>query len=160
MLTYQAEDPNPSYGHIIVRTDTIEEIPPLISDLEAFAARAVPQGEFRAKRLAFGPGGGDPIQARFSGSDPDMLRDLADEAMARLTEASDNIVTPRIDWREQELILKPVYATDRAQEAGSPATTSRRSCALRPRVSMPACTAKATGRSPSCCAPNPRITSL
>lgn len=118
MLTYQSEDPNPSYGHIIVRTDRIEEIPPLISDLEAFAARALPQGEFRAKRLAFGPGGGDPIEARFSGSDPHVLRDLADEAMVRLTEASDNIVTPRIDWREQELVLKPVYATDRAQEAG------------------------------------------
>jgi multidrug efflux pump subunit AcrB len=27
-------------------------------------------------------------------------------------------VAPRIDWREQELVLKPVYATDRAQEAG------------------------------------------
>lgn len=47
-----------------------------------------------------------------------VLRDLADEAMARFTAASDNIVAPRINWREQELVLKPVYATDRAQEAG------------------------------------------
>ena len=38
--------------------------------------------------------------------------------MARFTAASNNIVAPRIDWREQELVLKPVYATDRAQEAG------------------------------------------
>ncbi|MCK0149211.1 efflux RND transporter permease subunit [Marivita sp. S6314] len=118
MLTYQAEDPNPSYGHIIVRTETINEIAPLIADLETFAASTLPQGEFRAKRLAFGPGGGDPIQARFSGPDPEVLRDLADEAMARLLAASDNIVAPRIDWREQEQVLRPVYATDRAQEAG------------------------------------------
>lgn len=118
MLTYQAEDPNPSYGHIIVRTNTIDEIAPLIAELEDFAAQNLPEGEFRAKRLAFGPGGGDPIQARFSGPDPDVLRDLADEAMERFTEASENIVAPRIDWREQELVLKPVYATDRAQEAG------------------------------------------
>ena len=118
MLTYQAEDPNPSYGHIIVRTNSIEEIAPLISELEVFAAKTLPQGEFRAKRLAFGPGGGDPIQVRFSGPDAVVLRDLADEAMARFTAASDNIVAPRIDWREQELVLKPVYATDRAQEAG------------------------------------------
>ncbi|WP_416881255.1 efflux RND transporter permease subunit [Marivita sp.] len=118
MLTYQAEDPNPSYGHIIVRTENIDQIAPLIAEIEAFAAENLPQGEFRAKRLAFGPGGGDPIQVRFSGPDAVVLRDLADEAMARLTAASDNIVAPRIDWREQELVLKPVYATDRAQEAG------------------------------------------
>ncbi|MCR9108819.1 efflux RND transporter permease subunit [Marivita sp. XM-24bin2] len=118
MLTYQAEDPNPSYGHIIVRTETLEQIAPLIAELETFAAETLPQGEFRAKRLAFGPGGGDPIQVRFSGSDPKVLRDLADEAMERFVAASENIVAPRIDWREQELVLKPVYATDRAQEAG------------------------------------------
>ncbi len=118
MLTYQAEDPNPSYGHIIVRTQTIDEIAGLIDKVEAFAARALPQGEFRAKRLAFGPGGGDPIQARFSGPDPRVLRDLADEAMARLVAASDDINAPRIDWREMEQVLRPVYATERAQEAG------------------------------------------
>ncbi len=118
MLTYQAEDPNPSYGHIIVRTETIEQIAPLIAELETFAAETLPQGEFRAKRLAFGPGGGDPIQVRFSGADPAVLRDLADEAMERFVAASENIVAPRIDWREQELVLKPVYAADRAQEAG------------------------------------------
>ena len=118
MLTYQAEDPNPSYGHIIVRTETIDEIAALIADMEVFAAQNLPQGEFRAKRLAFGPGGGDPIQARFSGPDPEVLRDLADEAMSRLINASTNIVAPRIDWREQEQVLRPIYATDRAQEAG------------------------------------------
>lgn len=118
MLTYQAEDPNPSYGHIIVRTDTIDKIAPLIAQMEEFAATQLPQGEFRAKRLAFGPGGGDPIQARFSGPDPEVLRDLATEAMTRLSDASPNIIAPRIDWREMEQVLRPVYATDRAQEAG------------------------------------------
>ncbi|QTN36285.1 efflux RND transporter permease subunit [Cognatishimia activa] len=118
MLTYQAEDPNPSYGHIIVRTESLEEIAPLIADLEEFAAANLPQGELRAKRLAFGPGGGDPIQVRFSGSDPVVLRNLANQAMARLQEASPNIVAPRVDWREMEQVLRPVYATERAQEAG------------------------------------------
>ena len=118
MLTYQAEDPNPSYGHLIVRTDTIEEIAPLIAELEAFGAETLPQGELRAKRLAFGPGGGDPIQVRFSGSDPAVLRELADVAMARLMAASPDILSPRVDWREMEQVLRPVYSTDRAQQAG------------------------------------------
>ena len=118
MLTYQSEDPNPSYGHIIVRTETIDEIAPLIAELEAFAAKELPQGEFRAKRLAFGPGGGDPVQVRFSGSDPEVLRDLAKEAEARLLAASPDIVAPRTNWREMEQVLRPLYATERAQEAG------------------------------------------
>jgi len=118
MLTYQAEDPNPSYGHIIVRTETIDTIAFVINRMEEFTAQTLPEGEFRAKRLAFGPGGGNPIEARFSGSDPAVLRELADQAAERLEAASDNIVAPRIDWREQELVLRPVYATDRAQEAG------------------------------------------
>ncbi|MEL6511277.1 MAG: efflux RND transporter permease subunit [Pseudomonadota bacterium] len=118
MLTYDAEDPNPSYGHLIVRTETIETIAALITRMEAFTATALPQGEFRAKRLAFGPGGGDPIEVRFSGSDPAVLRALATESEARLVEASSDIIAPRIDWREMEQVLRPNYASDRAQEAG------------------------------------------
>lgn len=118
MLTYQAEDPNPSYGHIIVRTETIDTIQPLIIRLKEFARLNLPQAELRANRLAFGPGGGDPIQVRLSGSDPVVLRDLADQAVKVLAEASDNISAPRVDWREMEQVLRPIYATDRAQEAG------------------------------------------
>ena len=118
MLTYQAEDPNPSYGHIIVRTETIDTIAGLIANMEDFARNTLPQGEFRAKRLAFGPGGGDPIQVRYSGSDPEVLRNLADRAIETLLATSQNILQPRVDWREMELVLKPLYSSDRAQEAG------------------------------------------
>jgi multidrug efflux pump subunit AcrB len=118
MLTYSAESPNPSYGHLIIRTQTLDQIPALQSDLEAYAASVLPAGEFRTERLVFGPGGGDPIEVRFSGSDPTVLRNLADQAIARLEDASPNILAPRTDWREQELVLRPSYAVDRAQTAG------------------------------------------
>ncbi len=118
MLTYNAEDPNPSYGHMVVRAALLDDIAPMISRMKEFAAQSVPQGEFRAKRLAFGPGGGDPIQARFSGSDPEVLRILAEEAANRLSTASPDIIAPRIDWREREQVLRADYAVDRAQEAG------------------------------------------
>ncbi|MBF9048816.1 AcrB/AcrD/AcrF family protein [Roseobacter sp. HKCCD9010] len=118
MLTYQAESQNPSYGHLIIRAASLDLIPALQADIEAYAAEVLPQGEFRTARLVFGPGGGDPIQVRFSGSDPEVLRDLADEAMATLQETSPNILAPRTNWREQELVLRPNYATERAQTAG------------------------------------------
>ncbi len=118
MLTYSAEKPNPSYGHMIIRTETLDDIPALQADLETFGTAKFPEGEFRTKRLVFGPGGGDPIQARFSGSDPQVLRELAVEASQRMAAASDNLIGIRSDWREQELALRPIYATDRAQTAG------------------------------------------
>lgn len=118
MLTYDSEDPNPGYGHMIVRVSSLDVIEEEMNALDAFATEAIPQGEFRVQRLAFGPGGGAPIEVRFYGNDPDILRDLADEAMARMRASSDNIVSPRQDWRERELILRPLYADDRAQDAG------------------------------------------
>jgi len=118
MLTYESEKANPSYGHIIVRAENLEAIPPLQKDLEVFGAEALPEGEFRTKRLVFGPGGGDPIQVRFSGSDPVVLRQLATQAAEVLIETTDNITSVRTNWREQELVIKPIYATERAQTAG------------------------------------------
>ncbi|WP_422048345.1 efflux RND transporter permease subunit [Shimia sp.] len=118
LLTYESEPSNPSYGHLIVRTADLEAIPPLQADLEAFAAAHLPEGEFRTKRLIFGPGGGDPIQVRFSGSDPKVLRALATQAEQVLKDASDNILSVRTNWREQEVVIKPLYATERAQTAG------------------------------------------
>ncbi len=118
MLTYQGERPNPSYGHLIIRTETIEEIPALRADLDAYAAQNFPGGEFRTERLVFGPGGGAPIAARFSGADPVVLRRLALEATAAMEGASDNLLNIRTNWREQELVLRPIYADERAQTAG------------------------------------------
>ncbi len=118
MLTYSAEDPNPSYGHMIIRTETLEDIPVLQAELEAFGVAQFPESEFRTKRLVFGPGGGTPIQARFSGSDPAVLRQLADEAVQRMAAATPNALNIHHDWREKELAVQPIYATERAQTAG------------------------------------------
>ena len=118
ILTYSAGKSNPSYGHLIVRTRTRDAIPALQADLEAFARTSFPEGEFRTRRLVFGPGGGDPIAVRFSGSDPRVLRTLGQEAMARMAAASQDVEHLRTDWREPELVISPVYSSARAQSAG------------------------------------------
>ncbi len=118
MLTYESQRPNSSYGHLIIRTDTIDQIPALRADLDAFGTTHFPGAEFRTQRLVFGPGGGAPIEVRFSGSDPTVLRQLAETAAQTMKQTSDNLQHIRTDWREQELVLRPVYATDRAQAAG------------------------------------------
>ncbi|WP_394690716.1 efflux RND transporter permease subunit [Hoeflea sp.] len=118
LLTYNSESPNPAYGHLIIRTEDLSMIPAIQADLEAFAAENIPEGEFRTERLVFGPGSGSPIEVRYSGRDQKVLRDLADQTITVMEQASANILSPRIDWREQQLVLRPKYVTDRAQAAG------------------------------------------
>ncbi|WP_417607360.1 efflux RND transporter permease subunit [Primorskyibacter flagellatus] len=118
MLTYAPEEALPTYGHLIIRTNTLEQIPDLRKDLEAFGRSTLTSGEFRTERLAFGPGGGSPIAARFSGPDPVVLRRLAQEATAVLTETSDQLQDLRTDWRERELVIVPRFADERAKAAG------------------------------------------
>ncbi|PZX14482.1 multidrug efflux pump subunit AcrB [Palleronia aestuarii] len=118
MLTYAPEKRIPTYGHLIIRTEDLDAIPALRADLEEFGRETLPEGEFRTERLAFGPGGGAPIMARFSGPDPDILRELAEEAAARMATASDEVRDLRTDWRERELVIEPLYNESRAQTAG------------------------------------------
>lgn len=118
MLTYNGGKDNQSYGHLIIRTEALDDIPDLHARLETFGKGTFPQAEFRVQRLVFGPGGGDPIQARFSGSDPEVLRELAARATQIMRENSNSLLNLRTDWREQELVIKPIYATERAQTAG------------------------------------------
>ncbi|MGH1483015.1 MAG: hypothetical protein ACRBM6_30620, partial [Geminicoccales bacterium] len=47
-----------------------------------------------------------------------ILRELGYEAMRRMAEASAKVLNLRTDWREQELVIKPIYAAERAQTAG------------------------------------------
>ena len=118
MLTYPTERGNPSYGQIIVRATGLDTIETLKSDLDAYGDATLVAGEFRVKRLAFGPGSGDPIQLRISGPDATVLRDIAARADSTMRLASSNITATRINWFERELTILPNYATDRAQTAG------------------------------------------
>ncbi|WP_167645527.1 efflux RND transporter permease subunit [Mameliella alba] len=118
MLTYAPEEALPTYGHLIIRAESLEQIPQLRADLETFGRSRLTSGEFRTERLAFGPGGGAPIAARFSGPDPVVLRQLAEQAEAALLGASDQLQDLRTDWRERELVIVPRFADERAKAAG------------------------------------------
>jgi multidrug efflux pump subunit AcrB len=117
VLTYTPAKPDPAYGQLVIRASSFEAIPALRDDLAAFAAEALPWAETRVQQFIYGPPVGADVEVRLSGPDPDVLRGLADQALAVL-EASPMLQAQRLDWRERDLTTQPVYADDRAQNLG------------------------------------------
>ncbi|MEM7709549.1 MAG: efflux RND transporter permease subunit, partial [Pseudomonadota bacterium] len=118
ILTYNPPDRDPSMGQLVIRAEDYESIPALRRDLDVFAAGAVPWAEIRSEQIIYGPPVTADIEARFIGPDPNVLRDLAAEARTILETSTALLHTERVDWRERELITRPVLAEDRAQAVG------------------------------------------
>ncbi|WP_339764724.1 efflux RND transporter permease subunit [uncultured Sulfitobacter sp.] len=118
MLTYAAPDSDSSFAQLVIRAKAKEDIPALRADLDQFVINTLPWAELQSKRIIFGPPVSSDIAARFSGPDADVLRDLANQAKEILITATPNLHSEYIDWREQEIVTRPLYAEDRAQAAG------------------------------------------
>ena len=117
MLTYEPQQPDSSYGQLIVRVEDRKLIDGLAAELREDLSRDFPDAQIYTQRLVFGPGGGAKIQARFSGSDAQILRELGEQAVAILQQEP-AVTDVRHNWREQELTLSPVFNEERARYAG------------------------------------------
>ncbi|MEL7213402.1 MAG: efflux RND transporter permease subunit [Pseudomonadota bacterium] len=118
LLTYTPEDPSPSYGQLIIRVASANDIPELRDDLTAFAAQTIPWAETRVQQIIYGPPVGADVEVRLSGPDPKVLRQLAEDAQNIFETETDLLVVERTDWREPQLTTQPIFATDRAQALG------------------------------------------
>ncbi len=130
LLTYTPEQPDPSYGQLVIRAASSEAIPALRDDLAAFATDAVPWAETRVEQIIYGPATGADVEARFSGPDADVLRAIADEAQQILETETSVLQTERSDWRQREFVTRPVFATERAQALGIARTDVAEATAL------------------------------
>ncbi|MDF1583817.1 MAG: efflux RND transporter permease subunit [Methyloprofundus sp.] len=117
MLTYTPEQPNSSYGQFIVRVNDRALIDRLAAELKQELSGAYPNAEIRTQRLVFGPSVGAKIEARFSGSDPAILRQLG-TAATDIMAANDGLIDIRTNWRQKEPVLAPVFNAERARIAG------------------------------------------
>jgi len=118
MLTYAPESANSSYGHMLIRTHSREEIDGLVLDLRRRFAELVPQGQVITNRIVFGPGTGAKLEARFLGPDADVLRKLGEQAEALFRAPENRLGDVRTNWRQRELLVRPVFDEDRARISG------------------------------------------
>ncbi|MEP4101514.1 efflux RND transporter permease subunit [Paraglaciecola sp.] len=116
-LLYSPELPNESYGLFLVRVENAEDIPATAAALTKKLQAVDPEGRYYVKVIQFGPSAEAKLQVRFSGPDPEVLRDLA--AQAKDVYIDDpSIGNVRDNWREKGFILTPQYDEITAGLAG------------------------------------------
>ncbi|PKM20406.1 MAG: MFS transporter [Gammaproteobacteria bacterium HGW-Gammaproteobacteria-15] len=117
MLTYQPEKSFAAYSQLIVRAEDREQLPALMQQTRNYIAEQLPRLQYKLLRLEVGPSTPAKIEARFSGADPDVLRQLAAQAQSILL-ADGRAVSVRDNWRERTKVIRPRFNEAMARRAG------------------------------------------
>ncbi|MDR6984313.1 multidrug efflux pump subunit AcrB [Rheinheimera pacifica] len=117
MLTYAPEQPSAAYAQMIIRTQQRDDIPLLMQRLRQHLPAQLPDAEIYTEQLMFGPGSGAKLQARVSGADEAVLRQLGQQ-IANIMRENSNITDIRQNWRQREVVIVPDFNEERARVAG------------------------------------------
>lgn len=107
-LVYDSKETTPVYAQIIVQTDSRERIAEVWAKVEDYMRNELPHTDPIIKALRIGPGRDSKIEARFSGPDSTVLRNLSEQAMA-IMRADPETKEIRDDWRQPVKIIEPVF---------------------------------------------------
>ncbi|HAS6796823.1 multidrug transporter AcrB [Vibrio parahaemolyticus] len=116
-LTYQPEKSYEAYAQFQVRTTDRDNMFKLLHKLDDNLAKTFDEPTFQFKLMEFGPSPASKIEARITGPDPKVLRELAVqvEDILHRDPGARNI---RHDWRERTKELVPVFNESKARRLG------------------------------------------
>ncbi|MBE5142267.1 multidrug efflux RND transporter permease subunit VmeV [Vibrio parahaemolyticus] len=116
-LTYQPEKSYEAYAQFQVRTTDRDNMFKLLHKLDDNLAKTFNEPTFQFKLMEFGPSPASKIEARITGPDPKVLRELAVqvEDILHTDPGARNI---RHDWRERTKELVPVFNESKARRLG------------------------------------------
>lgn len=116
-LVYDAKEPTRAYAQIIVRTETREQIAPVWDAVQTFMREELSWTDPIIKAMRIGPGRDAKIEARFSGPDPVVLRQLSEQARA-IMRANGSAVDIRDDWRSPVKVATPIFNEQVGRQLG------------------------------------------
>ncbi len=117
ILTYSPEEADGSYGQILVTVDDYHRIKDQMKQVEEYIQQNHSDIQKQLRNFVLGPGSGSKIEARFSGPDIKVLRELAGQAK-QIMGADSNAKIVRDDWREKVKVVKVDMAEAKARNAG------------------------------------------
>jgi len=115
-LGYSPDEPNSSYGHMLVTTSAFTENNRMIAELDEYTFNNFPNADIKVYSLAAG-GGGAPIEIKVSGSDPDVLASIAEKVKIQLSGIS-GTKNVKDDWGPKSKKFLIEIDQNRAQRAG------------------------------------------
>ncbi|TPE48226.1 efflux RND transporter permease subunit [Maribrevibacterium harenarium] len=117
MLTYSAEQTDAGYAQFIVRAKSAEVIPALMEETYQKMKAGYPDLEFKLQRLQLGPATGSKIEARISGPDPVVLRQVSEQIQG-IYRADGGLENIKDDWRQPVKVLRPIFDDAQARRLG------------------------------------------
>ena len=117
MLTYSPQKQYAAYAVLLVQVDHRDHIDASLSRLDEVLARDFPDIFTKLDRLQIGPGEEAKIQARVSGPDPVVLRQLSVQ-IKNIMHANSYASNIRDDWREPVKIIRPQFEEAWARRVG------------------------------------------
>lgn len=117
MLTYQPERFYAAYSQLVVRVQDKSFFASRMADVSSYINEHHPGLKHKLKRLDVGPSTAAKIEARFSGADPNVLRQLAEQAKLILAQdpGSRNL---RDDWSNRVKVIRPQFNEALARRVG------------------------------------------
>ncbi|MCC5878560.1 MAG: efflux RND transporter permease subunit [Idiomarina sp.] len=107
-LTYVVEKSYENFAQLIVQGHSMDGLEPLMRDTVEYFAAEHPRARIKLRRMEIGPPSTAKIEARFSGPDPQVLRQLAYQSKTILN-ADPGVVNVMDDWRERAMVLQPQF---------------------------------------------------
>lgn len=117
MLVYAPESANSAYGQLLVKTSDYRIIDGLLTDIQSYIDESFPDAQGKVWKFVLGPGGGSRIQAKFSGPDTNVLRNIASQAKAIMA-ADGKALSIKDNWRQPISVIEPIYSEKSAQRVG------------------------------------------
>ncbi|MGO2075494.1 MAG: efflux RND transporter permease subunit, partial [Pseudoalteromonas sp.] len=117
MLTYAPEKSYPAYGQLIIRVKDRNAVTSMIAKVREYENSHVLDAKLKIKRMEIGPSTDAKIEARFSGADPIVLRQLAKQAKDILSKDS-GAFNVRDDWRVRSKLIRPQFNEQKARRLG------------------------------------------
>ncbi|MCG7553580.1 efflux RND transporter permease subunit [Pseudoalteromonas sp. Of11M-6] len=117
MLTYSPEKQYDAYGQLIVRVKDREAVVAMIAKLRDYELENELDGRLKIKRMEIGPSTDAKIEARFSGPDPVVLRQLAEKAKGIISQ-DDKAFNIRDNWRQRTKLVRPQFNELKARRLG------------------------------------------
>ncbi|MEO1324031.1 MAG: efflux RND transporter permease subunit, partial [Pseudomonadota bacterium] len=117
MLTYEVGSDNSAYGQLLLRTSDYRLNDQLIRQIQDYVDANYPDAQAKVWKFRLGPGGGSKIEATFSGPDPAILRNLANQAKQIMAD-DPKAVLIKDDWRRPVPVFQPEYSQNKGERVG------------------------------------------